>query len=389
MDLYETFSSLKSFEAIKSIDMHTAGEATRIVYDGFPDLRGSLLDQREEAEKKYDDLRKRIILEPRGHFDMYGAILRPQTELVESGEADIGALFIHNGGFSTMCGHATIALGRFLVDTSDENAFPNRSNLRLDTINSTAEVRIHVPCGLVVVTVPTNSDGTKSDPSRPVSFLSTPAFTAARDMEVEIPTNVRWKELGSRSSINFDLAYGGAYYALISAKELGFTNGLKEIDLLSVTSCIRKLKPFLASHPAVIDAIRHPDDSRLSYLYSIMIVDSNSGYHPEAAVSVESGLCYFADNEIDRSPTGSCVSARVALAYDKRQIELGEKRAYNSLITNHFEEGAFIGSVAEVLNESTIIAQVEGYAFYIGSSLFIWEKGDRTSREGFIFDQCV
>src|SRR6187402_2556894 len=114
---------------IHCVEMHTTGEPTRIIYKGFPELRGSLLEQRAEAKASHDNIRAQLILEPRGHWDMYGAVLRQQTELVASGEAHIGVLFMHNDGFSTMCGHATIALGRFLIDTHDLSVFPKRNEL--------------------------------------------------------------------------------------------------------------------------------------------------------------------------------------------------------------------------------------------------------------------
>jgi len=100
-------------QAIRCIEMHTTGEPTRIVYAGYPALSGTLLEQRALASEKYDHLRRRLILEPRGHRDMYGAVLRQSTELVDAGLADIGVIFMTNDGYSNMCGHATIALGRF------------------------------------------------------------------------------------------------------------------------------------------------------------------------------------------------------------------------------------------------------------------------------------
>lgn len=389
MDIFDSFTSSQVCPAIKSIDMHTTGEATRIIYEGFPDLKGTLLEQREEAKNSYDYLRKRIILEPRGHFDMYGALLRPDTELVRNGKADIGVLFMHNGGFSTMCGHATIALGRFLVDTADERVFPNRSRLDVDQVNCTVKVRLHAPCGIVVITVPTDPSGSKSNAERSVSFLSTPAFPTAINLKIEIPEQVRWKELGNKSYIELDVSYGGAFYAIVSARELGFLNGLKELDISSIKQCVSTLKPFLSTHPSIIEAVRHPEDPRLSFLYSIMLVDDSIGYSPEGVSGAETGLCFFADNEIDRSPTGSCVSARIALRYHKGLLSLTEKWAYNSIVSNHFKEGAFTASVAKVLDGTAVIVQVEGSAYYTGSSVFIYENGDRTSHNGFILEQCV
>ncbi|KAL1962666.1 hypothetical protein VTN77DRAFT_9300 [Rasamsonia byssochlamydoides] len=384
MDLAEAFENSPNMQPIKCIDMHTTGEPTRIVYSGFPPLQGTLLEQRDQAMQQYDSIRKRIMLEPRGHCDMYGAIIRPQTELVESGDAHVGTLFMHNGGFSTMCGHATIALGRFLVDTHDLSVFPKRNELKLDPVTQTITVNLHAPCGLVRVTVPATPDGQKSDPSRPVKFLSTPAFAAAIQMEVRIPPEVRWPELNGRESIVLDISYGGAYYALVTAHELGFANGLKDVDLDAVTRCVRKLKPYLSTHPEVVAAIQHPEDKRLSFLYSVMIVDPDLGTKPADVAGAETGLCFFANNQIDRSPTGSCVTARMALAHAKGLRPVGQRWAYHSLVSNFFGTGAFCAEIVEKvkipggkgISEDGVVVQVEGQAYYTGTSVFVVEEGD-------------
>lgn len=170
---------------------------------------------------------------------MYGAILRPQTELVDSGEAHIGVLFMHNEGFSTMCGHATIALGRFLVDTCDEAVFPRRGEVVVDPVEGVARVKVHAPCGVVGVDVPTATmeDGKRfcSDPERPVAFISSPAFASGVDVDVHIPEEKRWPELelAGRKSVVVDACFGGTFYAVISAQELGFPDELKKgkVDL--------------------------------------------------------------------------------------------------------------------------------------------------------------
>lgn len=156
---------------IKTVDMHTTGEPTRIVYAGYPVFGETLLEQRAEAKSRYNHVWKSLMLEPRGHRDMHGAILRQDTELTATGEAHIGVLFITNEGYSTMCGHATIALGQYLVDLHDASIFLRRDELDFDSISHTVELRLHAPCGLVKVTIPTNSDGSRADSSRPVAFL--------------------------------------------------------------------------------------------------------------------------------------------------------------------------------------------------------------------------
>lgn len=393
MDLAQKFENGTVGEAIKCIDMHTTGEPTRIIYSGFPLLQGTLLEQRDQAMNQYDHIRKRIMLEPRGHYDMYGAILTPETELVSQRVAHIGTLFTHNGGFSTMCGHATIALGRFLVDTHDLTVFPKRDELEFNPTTCEVAVNIHAPCGLVRVTVPTTANGQESDPSRPVSFLSTPAFAAGIDLELPIPKEVRWHELGDRESIMLDISYGGAYYALVDVQELGFTT-LKQFDLGALSNAVSKLKAYLTTHPAVSSALQHPEDSRLSFLYSAMVVDRDVGSRPDGVDGTETGLCFFADDEIDRSPTGSCVTARMALAHAKKQRPVGQKWAYNSIVSNRFGTGAFVASIVDDNvrvggSQEAVTVRVEGKAYYTGTSNFILEEGDLTSASGFTLKECA
>ncbi|RDH26967.1 Diaminopimelate epimerase-like protein [Aspergillus welwitschiae] len=352
----------------------------------------TLLDKRDQAQTEYDHIRKRLMLEPRGHDDMYGAIIVPETELVESGHAHIGVLFTHNGGFSTMCGHATIALERSLVDTHDLSVFPRRGDLVFDDVEKTVALNIHAPCGLARVTVPATEDGRKSDPSRPVAFLSTPAYAAGIDLDIEIPAEIRWPELGERETIKVDISYGGTFYVLVNAEELGFEKGLESVDLISVAHAVGKLKPYLSRHRDVVEALQNAEDRRLSFLYSVMVTDQAVGSRPDGVDGAETGLCLFADNQIDRSPTGSCVTARMALAHAKGVRPVDQRWAYNSLVSNFFDNGAFVATIvdkdATVRKhdggvQSAVVVRVEGFAYYTGSCNFIVEGGDLTSEAAF------
>lgn len=381
MDITQSLENAETH--IRCIDMHTTGEPTRIVYSGFPALSGTLLEQRDQAMQDHDDVRKRLMLEPRGHDGMYGAVIRPITELVQSGEAHVGVLFIHNEGFSTMCGHATFALGRFLVDTQDRSVFPRRGELRVDEKTQTVAVNIHAPCGLVRVSVPCSSDGLRADSSRMVSFLSTPAFASAVQLRVPIPDGVRWPELESgKNSICLDVSYGGAFYAIVSVSELGFTT-LEQVDLDAMTRCVQSLKPYLMGRPEIQRAVQHPDDGRLSFLYSVMVVDSSFGCKSDNVSGAETGLCYFGENQIDRSPTGSCVTARMSLAHAKGARGVGQRWAYNSLVSNHFGTGGFNAEITSINSIGHVVVRVEGQAFYTGTSAFVVEDGDITSSSGF------
>ncbi|KAJ5126654.1 Proline racemase [Penicillium atrosanguineum] len=379
---------------ITCVEMHTAGEPTRILWSGFPELTGTLLEQRAQAKEKHDDFRKLLMLEPRGHYDMYGAILRTETELVSTGEADIGVLFIHNDGFSTMCGHATIALGRFLVDV-DDSVFPRRRQLKYDSVSGTTRLNLHVPCGLVEVTVPTLPTG-KSDPSRPVSFVSVPSFATAISLQVPLAEKYRWPELQGRTYVTADFAYGGAYYCLISAKELGFPAGLGEAEVQKMDHATKLLKEAVVTNPELAYVTTDVVTGEQGYLYSIMIVDTSlghvataegtAGFETQQGVDAEeTGLCFFANQQIDRSPTGGCVAARVALAHAKGTRALGEKRVYNSLFTRAYPAlSGFVGSVFDsVEGRQWVRVQVGGYAYYTGYHCFVVEKEDGIGIDGF------
>jgi trans-L-3-hydroxyproline dehydratase len=378
---------------IGCIEMHTTGEPTRIVTTGYPVLNGTLLQQRAEAKAKYDHIRRRLNWEPRGHFDMYGAILRPDTELTASGQAHIGVLFTTNEGYSTMCGHATIALGRMLVD-ADEELFPRRLQLRTDSENHTTVVNLHAPCGLIEVTVPTSSDGTRSDPSRPVSFVSVPSF--ATGVSVRIPVNSRhtWPELEGRDHVTADFSYGGAFYCLISVEQLGFSGRLNQLDLVAVNIATKNLKAAVKANPELSKMFDHPVEKDLSFLYSVMVVDDHLGDPAPGSTGAETGLCYFADQSIDRSPTGSAVAARVALAHAK-DTNFTQTRTYHSLVSQAAgvgnTRGAFNGRVVENLPSDhpfpVVRVRVEGYAFYTGFTQYVVEEADPLGDDGFIFDK--
>lgn len=333
--------------------------------------------------------------EPRGHPEMYGAILVAETELTERGEADIGVLFCHNGGsqcmnglftsnthsvegYSTMCGHATIALGRMLVDTHDLDVFPRRESLSQEE-DGTTRIRLHAPCGVVHISVPTTSRGGRSDATRPVSFLCVPSFVTARNLVVSVPEDVRWAGLKrtGRSEVTVDVAYGGAFYVIVSAEALGFPDGFRGVYRLSeFEEATRTLKKLLAHRAGLFE---HPSEGDLQYLYGVMVVDETLG-----GERGEVGLCYFADQQVDRSPTGSCVSARVALAVEKGRLKIGESWTYESVVSVVSCGNGFIGTAVEISGDG-IVVRVSGTGYYTGSHSFVEEgEVDRIGATGFV-----
>lgn len=384
MDLYESLGNASSLQPIRCIDMHTTGEATRIILSGFPELQGTLLEQKREYAEKHDQYRRLTMLEPRGHDGMYGALIVRNSELVASGEAHIAVLYLHNEGYSTMCGHAAIALGRFLVDTHDLDVFPQRNALEFDQQTLTTTVNLHTPCGINRLRVPTTSDGTKSDPTRPVSFLSVPSFAGALDLVVEIPQHLRWAELGERTAVTVDVTYGGAWYCMVSATKLGFAGGLGDRDMATFDRVTRIVKSQIVETESLVKQISIPSDISW-YLYGVMVVDKVNTARIDGVAATESGLCFFADQQIDRSPTGGCVAARMALAHARGESQLCERRAFNSFVSAASNgRGAFIGSnVEEVaianghgLSTKGVVVRIEGEAFYTGVVTFLKEPED-------------
>lgn len=325
--------------ALTVIDMHTAGEPLRIVTGGYPTLpRGTILEKRAYVRDNLDHLRKILMFEPRGHQDMYGALL-VEPDLPG---ADLAVLFMHNEGYSTMCGHAIIALGRYAVD---EGLVPAGDTVTI--------VNIECPCGMVVAEVAMH-DGKAAE----VSFDSVPSFLFARDQTIDLQP---W------GKISYDIAYGGAFYALADARQFGLRFGRDPAHAF-VEAADRLTK---AAARAV--KLSHPDSDDLAFLYGSILTDGRDAFSPQATRNV----CVFAERQVDRSPTGSGVTARLAAMHARGQIAPGQERLFESIIGTRFT-----GSVASVTPagaHAAITARVAGRAFYSGSATFRVEDDDPLS----------
>lgn len=300
-------SEVTTTAAIQCVDMHTTGEPTRIVVSGYPSLQGTLAEQRVMAMSEHDHLRRRLILEPRGHHDLYGAVLRPDTELVEAGEADMGVLFMTNGGYSNMCGHATIALGRFLVDTHDPQTFPNRHALVAD--DKGTHLRLHVPCGVVVVTVQTLPDG-RSDPTKPVAFTSVPSLATGIGVSITVPPERRWSVGKGVNEVTVDFTFAGAFFLVVRASGLydeGVKQSLTGSDLKDLDEAAFSLIDLVNEDPRLRQYVTPESNANgyLGKLYAVVVVFQGLGQAACGTKGVETGVCFFDNHQIDRSPTGS------------------------------------------------------------------------------------
>src|ERR1700687_1369652 len=191
---WKHINEVEDATVITTIDAHAAGEPLRIITAGLPPLPGNtILEKRRYMQQHLDYIRKALMWEPRGHRDMYGAVLTQQV----TPEADLGVLFMHNEGYSTMCGHGIIALVTTLLETGALPAKGQHTPVNLDT-----------PAGLVRATAPLDSHGHVEH----VSFLNVPSFLYARNVEPDIPVYGR---------LAVDVAFGGAFYAVLPAAQVG------------------------------------------------------------------------------------------------------------------------------------------------------------------------
>ncbi|HUB47529.1 MAG TPA: proline racemase family protein [Acetobacteraceae bacterium] len=324
-------SKARTVATYRTIDMHTAGEPVRIVLDGFPEPKGAtVLAKRADAMERLDLHRQRLMLEPRGHADMYGAL----PVAASAPGAAFGTLFMHHSGFSTMCGHATIALGRWAVDSG-----------RVPLHGGSADFVMECPCGLVDVHV--REEGAS------VAFDSVPGFAAALDLRVDVP---------GFGDVICDIGYGGAFYAILPATRLGIDLQHDPLERQRMAAC------------AVTDAIRaaqtirHPAEPDLGFLYGTILTD---GAPPEA---VSRNLCVFGEGQIDRSPTGSGVTARLAVDATRGLSRPGEKRQFYGPTGVPF--GGAVIAEDRLAGMPTFRVRVEGSAFYSGEATFIVEAGD-------------
>jgi trans-L-3-hydroxyproline dehydratase len=317
---------------ITTIDAHAAGEPLRVVTGGISAIPGdTILAKRRYARENLDHLRRALMFEPRGHADMYGCIL---TEPVTP-DGDLGVLFMHNEGYSTMCGHGVIALVTVLLETRMIEA---RDVLKLDT-----------PAGRV--TAKATFDGERVGS---VTFENVPSFAYRLDQSVNV-TGI--------GEVRYDVGFGGAFYAYCKAADLRVRIAPEEFRKLIDTG--------MSVKHAVTETleIKHPFEGDLGFLYGT-IVDSE----PLSEAANSRNVCIFAEGEVDRSPTGTGVSGRVALEYAKGNLAIGEPFVIESLIGTSF--------TGRVVRETTfgkyaaVIPEVEGSAHITGQHEFLIDPTD-------------
>ncbi len=301
----------------------------------------TILARRRYAKENLDHLRKTLMWEPRGHADMYGCLVTPPISPV----ADIGVLFMHNEGYSTMCGHGIIAITKVVLETG---LLPMQS--------PETTVKIDTPAGLVTAHAKVTGGHVHS-----VYFHNVPSFVLALAETVEVPGLGR---------VRYDLAFGGAFYAYVRASDAGLTCTPGDYrPLIDKGMAIKRA--VMASR-----AIEHPFEADLGFLYGTIFIGPplDEGHHSR-------NVCIFAEGEVDRCPTGTGVSGRLAIHYARGELDLNQTITIESIIGSRFS-----GRIVKTTTfgpHPAIIPEVEGRAYITGRHEFLIDPADPLA-QGFI-----
>ena len=331
-------------KTFRVVDSHTMGEPTRVIYDVFPELHGStMMERKEYLEAHYDHYRRALMLEPRGHRDMFGALL---TEPV-SPEADLGVIFMDSGGYLNMCGHGSIGSATVAVETG-----------MVAVTEPYTEVVLEAPVGLIRARV-------KVERGRAVevSILNVPSFLYRENLSLEL------EEYGA---VPFDIAFGGSFFALVDSERAGLA--LRQDNLKQLTDFGMRLREKInrTLH------IRHP------YL-NITTVDLVEIYGPaDNPAADRKNVVIFGDAQADRSPCSTGTSAKLATLYAKGELAPGEEFVYESITGSLFR--GVITSEIDIQGRKAVIPRITGSAYITGFNEWVLDDRDPL-RDGFLLGE--
>jgi len=327
--------------AIDTVDYHTGGEPFRIIVGGAPPLEGStILERRRFALEHLDHVRRFLVYEPRGHADMYGCHVVPPNDA----GADLGVVFFHNEGYSTACGHGTIALVTWALESGV-----------LPITGAATSVAVDVPSGRLACLARCDVAARRVTGVR---FTNVPSFVLATG--ITLPT--------SRGRVTIDVGYGGAFYGSVDVRPLGLA--VDRASLPALIALQRELRPAL---DAALDVV-HPDEPELRGIYGIIWWQDEPTAAGDDAALTQRNVTVFADGEVDRSPCGSGTSARLALLHGTARIKTGETLRHRSIVDSVFA-GRVTGETT-VAGRPAVITTVEGTAYLAGRSHFVLDLAD-------------
>jgi proline racemase len=324
---------------LETVDYHTAGEPFRIVTAGAPEVPGATVRERREHARRSDEaerVRRLLCHEPRGHADMYGCLVVPPDDA----GADLGVLFWHKDGWSTACGHGTIALGTWAVEAGRVAAADDGAT----------DVTIDVPSGRVVARVERRAGAVEA-----VTFRNVPSYALARGVAVETACG----------RLAVDVAYGGAIYASLPASAAGLA--VEPASYGALIALGREVKAALAT----TEHARHPSDDRLSGIYGTILYD-DLGDTPDGPR--QRNVTVFADGEVDRSPCGSGTCARAALLHADGRLGSGRVLTHDSIVGTTFRAAVTQETTAE--GRHAVVVEVRGAAYRTGEHRFVLDPRD-------------
>ena len=317
-----------------TIDSHTMGEPTRIVVEGFPELEGkTMIEKKKFLEKNYDKYRTALMLEPRGHRDMFGAVI---TKPVHP-EADYGVIFMDSGGCLNMCGHGSIGTATVLVETG-----------MVEVKKPYTEVTLEAPAGLIRTSIKVENGKAVE-----VTIRNVPAFLYKEAVTAEIE---------GYGPITFDISFGGSFFALVNADKLGLDivpENLREFQDLGM-ALLNKINATME--------IQHPELD----INSVDLVEFYGDSSQEEANL--KNVVIFGAAQADRSPCGTGTSAKVAALYSKGRLGLNEDFIYESITGSLFRGKAV--ETTKVGPYDAIVPKITGSAYITGINQVIIDKDD-------------
>ena len=325
---------MRAARYLAAVDSHTEGMPTRVITGGVGPIPGaSMLERKLHFEAELDDLRLLLMREPRGHAAMSGAILQPPTRA----DADWGVLFIEVSGCLPMCGHGAIGVATVLVETGMVALSEPETLVRLDTPAGLVEARVAVEGGR----------------ARSVTLRNVPSFLHASDASVEVP---------GLGSVRYDMAFGGNFYALLPAADVGL-----EVDPARARELIDRGLQIGAAIEAAGPPV-HPDDPRIAGCKHVIFHQpGRDGADTRAATSIHPGW-------LDRSPCGTGTSARLAQLHARGELRVGGSFVNESVIGTRFT-----GRIAEettVGGRPAIVPEITGRAWITAMGQYLLDAED-------------
>lgn len=326
---------MKIQKTINAIDSHTMGEPTRIIIGGIPKLSGNTMAEKKQfLIDNLDHIRTGIMLEPRGHANMFGSIItQPCNDI-----ADFGIIFMDGGGYLNMCGHGSIGAITVSIETG-----------MVPMVEPVTDVTMDTPAGIV-----TGKAKVQDGKVKEVSIVNVPAFLYKRDVTVDVP------DIGQ---VKLDVAFGGSFFAIVHAPQLGLK--IEPQNSTKLTEVGLKIRDAVNAQVEM----QHPELSHIKTCDLVEIYDAPT--HPEATYK---NVVIFGQGQVDRSPCGTGTSAKLATLYAKGELKEGELFVYESILGTLFK-GRIVG-LSKVGEFDAIIPEITGAAYITGYNTFMFDDDD-------------